>query len=74
MPGPRIPPDTSLLLTLGWTLAVWIGGGTLLGRWADTQWGWHPWGTLGGALAGLAGAGYTVFLVVTRLDRKNKRR
>jgi hypothetical protein len=72
MPGPRLPPDLALLLTLGWTLAVWIAGGLLLGRWADNIWGWHPWGAFGGAAAGLAGAGYTVWRVVKGLDRSNR--
>ncbi len=72
MPGPKISPDLALLLTLGWTLAVWIAGGMLLGKWIDNTWGWHPWGAFGGTSAGLLGAGYTVYRVVKGLDRANR--
>lgn len=65
----KIPPDLALLLTLGWSLAVWLTGGVLAGRWAGTAWSLEPWGTLSGALAGLAGAGYTMYRTVRRLDR-----
>jgi F0F1-type ATP synthase assembly protein I len=61
------------LLTLGWGIAVWITIGVLLGRWADGHWGWQPWGTLGGALLGIAGAGWTMYRVVRRLDRRDRK-
>lgn len=71
MPAAKLPPDLGILLTLGVSLAVWITGGVLLGRWADTHWGWQPWGTLGGALLGIAGSALTVYRIVRRLDSKN---
>ncbi len=69
-PPPKIPPDLAALLTLGGNLAVWIGGGTLLGHWAGGRWGFEPWGTLAGALFGIAGAGIGVYRIVRRLDSK----
>jgi F0F1-type ATP synthase assembly protein I len=65
----KTPPELGLLLTLGWGIAVWITGGVILGRWADNLWGWQPWGTLGGALVGMFGAGATVYRIVRKLDR-----
>jgi hypothetical protein len=69
----KLPPDLGPLLFLGGGIAVWITGGVLAGRWADGHWGWQPWGTLGGALFGIAGAGFTVYRVILRLDARNNR-
>ena len=65
-------PSTNLgfLLTLGGSLAAWMAGGVLLGRWADHHWGMTPWGTVAGAILGFAGAGYSVFREVQRMDGK----
>lgn len=71
-PTPKIPPDLALLLTLGWSLAAWLTAGVLAGRWAGAAWSLEPWGTLCGALLGLAGAGVTMFRVVRRLDRADR--
>jgi len=65
---PKIPPEIAGLLTLGATLAVSVGGGTLLGHWAGKSWGWEPWGTLVGAAFGIAVAGVAVYRAVRRLD------
>jgi hypothetical protein len=70
MPTPKLPPDLGILLTLGISLAVWITGGVLVGRWADLHWGWQPWGTLAGAFLGIAGSALTVYRIVRRLDQK----
>jgi F0F1-type ATP synthase assembly protein I len=71
MPPPKIPSDLAPLLALGWGIAVWITGGVLLGHWADNLWGWQPWGTLGGALIGITGSGFTVLRVTRQLERSD---
>ena len=65
-------PSTNLgfLLTLGGSLAVWLAGGVFLGRWVDRHWGIVPWGIVAGTLLGFAGAGYSVFREVQRMDQK----
>ncbi len=70
--SPKIPPELAALLTLGGTLAVWIGGGTWLGHWLGTRWGFEPWGTLTGALFGIAGAGVGVYRVVRNLGKEGE--
>jgi hypothetical protein len=72
MSVPKLPPDLGILLTLGVSLAVWITGGVLLGRWADNHWAIQPWGTLTGAFVGIAGSALTVFRIVRRLDQKTQ--
>jgi hypothetical protein len=66
---PKIPPEIAGLVGLGATLAVSVGGGSVLGRWAGIHWGFEPWGTLAGAGLGIASAGWAVYRVVKRLDR-----
>jgi hypothetical protein len=68
----KIPPDVGLLLTLGWSMALWITGGTLLGRWIDVRFSLQPWGLVAGALAGIAISGYTIAGVLRRLDDQKK--
>ncbi len=70
MPVPKLPPDLGILLTLGVSLAGWITGGVLAGRWIDQHWGLQPWGTLGGALVGITGSALTVYRIVRHLDQK----
>lgn len=67
-PSPKISSNLGLLLSLGWGIAAWITLGVLAGHWADGHFGWQPWGTLTGALAGIAGGGWTMYRVVRRLD------
>ena len=64
------PTNLGFLLTLGGSLAVWMVGGVLLGRWVDQHWGITPWGIVAGTLLGFAGAGYSVFREVQRMDGK----
>jgi F0F1-type ATP synthase assembly protein I len=66
---PKIPPEIGLLLSLGVSLAVWLTAGVLLGRGADSAWGWYPWGTLGGSLVGIGGAAANIYQIVRRLDQ-----
>jgi hypothetical protein len=72
MPPPKIPPYLGLLLTLGWSLALWITGGVLLGHWADTRFSLYPWGVVTGALAGIAGCGYTIASTLKKLDEDKR--
>jgi hypothetical protein len=65
---PKIPPEISGLLGLGATLTVSVVGGTVLGHWAGSAWGFEPWGTLLGATVGIAAAGLAVYQAVKRLD------
>ncbi|MCD6025020.1 MAG: putative F0F1-ATPase subunit Ca2+/Mg2+ transporter [Fibrobacteria bacterium] len=67
--APKLSPDIGLLLTLGWAIPVWLLLGIFAGRWMDTHWGLYPWATLGGALLGMLGAGYTVARAVRKISR-----
>ena len=69
MPSLKNSSDLGILLTLGVSLAVWITGGVLAGRFADQHWGLQPWGTLLGALFGIAGSALTFYGIVRRLDQ-----
>ena len=62
------PTNLGFLLTLGGSLAAWMAAGVLLGRWIDRHWGITPWGTVAGTVSGMAGAGYSVFREVQRMD------
>ena len=62
--------NLAILLILGSLLLTWIGGGVLLGLWADHRWHWTPWGTVIGSLLGLSGAGYSVFREVQRMEKR----
>jgi hypothetical protein len=67
-----MPSDLGILLTLGWSIAVWITGGVLLGHWADTRFGLFPWGIVAGALAGIAGCVYTLLGTLRKLDSQKR--
>jgi hypothetical protein len=71
---PKIPPEIAGLIGLGATLAVSVGGGTILGHWAGKAWGFEPWGTLTGAGLGIAVAGFAVYRAVKRLDSGSVRK
>jgi F0F1-type ATP synthase assembly protein I len=73
-PIPKISPEIAGLLGLGATVAVSVGGGTLLGHWAGTSWGFEPWGTLAGSGLGIASAGLAVVRAVKRLDAGSTRK
>lgn len=45
---------------LGVHFAVVVGVGIYLGRWLDAACGTHPWGAIGGILAGTAAAIWTI--------------
>jgi len=66
----RLSPDVALLMGMGISVAVWLTVGVLVGHWADEAWGWAPWGTLGGSLVGITGAGVNIYQIVRRMDRR----
>jgi hypothetical protein len=51
---------------------LWITGGVLLGHWADTRFSLYPWGVVTGALAGIAGCGYTIASTLKKLDEDKR--
>ena len=69
----RVPPEekssspVGLLFTLGGSLAAWMTGGVLAGRWMDGHFASGPWGLVLGASLGATGAGITFFQVVRKL-------
>src|SRR5215831_16449443 len=73
---PKPPPEKSRMveglkavgpyLDLGVTFVVAIGGGALLGYWADQHWGTTPWLLLVGAMLGIVVGFYHFFSVVLR--------
>lgn len=64
------------LLGIGFSLAIWIVGGTLLGRWLDAKFGTEPVWTLvflaGGLAIGLADAVRRLREVLNRIERKRR--
>ncbi len=69
--GRRRAPRLSEIFTLGGSIAVWMTGGVLAGRWMDSHFTSTPWGLLSGALLGALGSGYTFYRVVRKFDGKN---
>ena len=69
LPG-KIPKDLGLFIGLGWSLAIWMAGGALLGRWLNSHFAWKPWGLLSGVLLGIAGGVYTFYRTIRKLDKK----
>lgn len=57
---PRALGAAGKYVGLGFELVVPVLLGIWLGRWLDGKFGWNPWGTLGGAVLGIA-AGFTGF-------------
>jgi len=64
------------LLGIGFSLAIWIVGGTLLGRWLDGRLGIDPVLTLlmllAGLAVGLADAVRRLRAVMARIERKRR--
>lgn len=62
------------LLGIGFSLAIWIVGGTLLGRWLDAKFDTEPVLTLvfltAGLAIGLADAVRRLRAVMARIERK----
>ena len=66
----KIPPDIAALLTLGWSLAIWMALGVFAGRWLDHHGFTAPWGLLLGVFAGVAGCIYTILRTLKKLDKQ----
>ena len=45
---------------VGFELVASVVGFTLVGYWLERQFGWKPWGVLGGALVGIVGGLYNL--------------
>jgi len=67
----KIPPELGLFFAVGWSLTVWMAGGVLLGRLADSHLGSKPWGLVAGALLGMAGSGYSLYRIVQGSEKKD---
>ncbi len=53
--GPQERSAWLRIASSGFDLAIVVVGATALGWWLDHRYGWSPWGTLSGALAGVVG-------------------
>ena len=60
-------------LASGFETAVGVAVGYFTGAWLDKKFGWTPWGTLVGAMLGLAAGAYLLIKEANRMDREYKR-
>lgn len=56
-------------LTSGFETAVGVGMGFFVGQWLDKKYGWAPWGTIVGAMLGLAAG---MYLLLKAAMKSNK--
>ena len=57
------------LLALGLEMAVGVLVGLFVGRWLDRKYDWTPWGTLIGAMLGVAAGMYLLIKDAIRLNK-----
>lgn len=56
-------------LTLGFETAVGVALGYFVGHWLDRKFGWDPWGTLVGAMLGMAAGMYLLIKEALRMNK-----
>jgi len=56
-------------LSLGLEIAVGVALGVFVGRWLDRKYGWDSWGTMIGAMLGLAAGMYLLIREAIRMNR-----
>ena len=66
---PREQPNWGQFLTLGFETAVGVALGYFVGHWLDTKYGWDPWGTLVGAMLGMAAGMYLLIKEALRMNK-----
>jgi F0F1-type ATP synthase assembly protein I len=54
---------------IGLEVAVGVSLGFLIGWWLDSRFGWEPWGTVVGAMLGLAGGLYLLLKEAMRMSK-----
>ncbi len=57
------------VLTIGFEVAVGVALGYYVGHWLDGKYGWGPWGTLVGAMLGLAAGMYLLIKEALRMNK-----
>ena len=56
-------------LTVGFEVAAGVALGCFVGHWLDAKYGWGPWGTLVGAMLGLAAGMYLLIKEALRMNK-----
>jgi F0F1-type ATP synthase assembly protein I len=62
-------PNWGKMASVGLEIAVGVALGLVVGGWLDRRFGWKPWGTLIGAVLGLAGGMYLMIKEALRLNK-----
>ena len=62
-------PPWGHFLGLGLQTAIGVGLGIIVGQWFDKRYGWNSWGTLVGAMLGMAAG---LYLLIKEAIRVNK--
>ncbi len=57
------------LASIGFEVAVGVGLGVAVGYWVDKRFGCEPWGTIVGAMVGLAGGMYLFIREGIRINK-----
>ena len=53
---------------VGLQMLVGVTLGVVVGQWLDRKYGWQPWGTMGGAMIGLAAGMYLLIKDAIRIN------
>jgi F0F1-type ATP synthase assembly protein I len=69
MPEDHRDPSTGKYLGLGLQMAVGVVLGLVIGGWLERRYGWQPWGTMVGAMLGLAGGMYLLIKEALRMNK-----
>ena len=54
---------------VGLQMLVGVTLGVIVGQWLDRKYGWQPWGTMGGAMIGLAAGMYLLIKDAIRINK-----
>jgi F0F1-type ATP synthase assembly protein I len=65
----RESPNWGQFLTLGFETAAGVALGYFVGHWLDRKYGWEPWGTLVGAMLGMAAGMYLLIKEALRMNK-----
>jgi len=44
----------------------------LVGVWLDNKYGWKPWGMVAGAVLGIVGGGWSLYVISRRMNRDDR--
>jgi F0F1-type ATP synthase assembly protein I len=62
-------PKWGQFLSTGFETAVGVALGYFVGHWLDGKYGWAPWGSLVGAMLGMAAGMYLLIKEALRMNR-----